>query len=91
MSKLLDQEIAELSRKDTGHAHKLILHNDNVNTMEHVMNCLVMICGHNVMQAEQCTLIAHHKGTCIVKEGHYIKLEEMMIHLRENNLKSEIQ
>ena len=31
--------------------YKLILHNDDYNTFDHVINCLIKICGHQTEQA----------------------------------------
>ncbi|MFH2141982.1 MAG: ATP-dependent Clp protease adaptor ClpS [Bacteroidota bacterium] len=47
----------------------LILHNDEVNTFEHVIECLTDICKHDKIQAEQCAYITHYKGKCDVKKG----------------------
>jgi|APDOM4702015159_1054818.scaffolds.fasta_scaffold03525_2 ATP-dependent Clp protease adaptor protein ClpS len=55
----------------------LILHNDDKNLFEHVMESLIDVCGHTSEQAEQCTLIAHFKGKCDVKHGDYTSLEAM--------------
>lgn len=57
-------------------AKKLILYNDNVNLFDYVVEKLIEICGHTPEQAEQCTLIAHYKGLCVIKTG---DLEEMQI------------
>jgi ATP-dependent Clp protease adaptor protein ClpS len=51
--------------------HNLIVWNDDVNTFDWVIECLVDICGHESMQAEQCALIIHHKGKCGVKKGSF--------------------
>ena len=48
---------------------QLILYNDDYNTFDHVIECLIAYCEHDVMQAEQCALIVHHTGKCSVKEG----------------------
>lgn len=53
---------------------KLYLINDSYNTFEHVMNCLVAICGHNELQAEQCALITHYKGRCEIAIGEAVDL-----------------
>ena len=58
---LLDELLEESS--------KLILHNDDVNTFDWVIECLVDICKDHPLQAEQCALIVHFKGRCSVKEG----------------------
>jgi len=50
---------------------KVILHNDEVNSFDHVIKTLVDICRHNPMQAEQCAMLVHHKGRYAVKEGPY--------------------
>lgn len=47
----------------------LILHNDDVNHFGFVVISLIEICGHGSEQAEQCALIAHLKGNCVVKKG----------------------
>ncbi len=56
-------------------AHKLILYNDDVNDFHYVMNCLCGVLGHERIQAEQLTLIAHSKGQVCIKEGIYFDLE----------------
>jgi ATP-dependent Clp protease adaptor protein ClpS len=55
--------------EDTGEGRRLMLHNDEVNTFEYVIESLVDVCNHEPEQAEQCALIAHFKGKCPVKSG----------------------
>ena len=47
----------------------LYLINDKYNTFEHVINCLVAICEHDELQAEQCALLTHYKGSCEIAIG----------------------
>jgi len=47
--------------------NKLVIFNDEVNTFDHVISCLVEICQHELLQAEQCTMIIHYNGKCAVK------------------------
>mgnify|MGYP001545772467 CR=1 FL=1 len=47
----------------------LVLHNDDVNTFDWVIECLIRICKHNATQAEQLTLLVHFKGKAHVKKG----------------------
>jgi ATP-dependent Clp protease adaptor protein ClpS len=47
----------------------LILHNDDINTFDHVINCLIDICNHDYVQAEQCATLTHYKGKCDIKKG----------------------
>lgn len=49
--------------------HKLILENDDYNTFDWVIKCLMRICGHDYEQADQCALIVHNNGRCVVKYG----------------------
>jgi len=62
---------------------ELILHNDDVNTFDYVIDVLIDICDHTLEQAEQCALITHLKGKCEVKKGDYSALKpicEEMLH-----------
>lgn len=55
----------------------LILHNDDVNTFDFVIDCLVDVCAHDLQQAEQCAYITHYKGKCDIKKGEYDTLSLM--------------
>ena len=57
--------------------YKLILHNDDHNTFDWVITCLIKICDHESDQANQCALFVHTKGECDVKYGDYEKLSIM--------------
>ena len=48
---------------------ELILHNDDVNTFDYVIETLMEVCLHEPLQAEHCAMIAHYKGKCGVKSG----------------------
>jgi len=64
----------------------LILHNDDVNTFDHVINSLVDICQHDVYQAEQCAFLVHFKGKCDVKNGYFDVLYPMKEKLTSKGL-----
>ena len=70
---------------------QLILFNDDYNTFDHVIESLVKICKHEVIQAEQCAWIVHNNGKCSVKKGHYKKLKPMCEALLDRGLNAEIQ
>ncbi|MDA8650604.1 ATP-dependent Clp protease adaptor ClpS [Flavobacteriaceae bacterium] len=70
--------------------HQIVLYNDDVNTFDHVINCLVEICGHTLLQAEQCALLVHYKGKCSVKSGSYEELLPQCTALLESGLNAEI-
>jgi ATP-dependent Clp protease adaptor protein ClpS len=49
--------------------YTIMLYNDDVNTFDHVIDCLVQYCDQDPIQAEQCSLIVHYKGKCAVMHG----------------------
>lgn len=59
---------------DSGNIRFLILHDDDDHTFEYVIQCLMDICGHDLVQAEQCTQIVHFKGSCDILKGDYREL-----------------
>lgn len=72
--------------------HKnLIVYNDDFNTFDHVINSLIKVCGHDALQAEQCTWIIHHNGKCQVKTGEYERLEPMCTGLLDRGITAEIE
>ena len=71
--------------------YHLILYNDNYNTIDFVIDCLIEICEHNIDQATQCAFIAHYKGKCVVKKGSYKKLKPLKEALNEKGLNSGIE
>jgi ATP-dependent Clp protease adaptor protein ClpS len=52
----------------------LVLHNDDHHTFDFVIKCLVEICGHSSLQAEQCTYLVHFKGSCDILTGTHKQL-----------------
>lgn len=75
---------------DVGTIHKLILFNDDVNSFVHVIECLVRICDHNEIQAEQSALIVHYKGKATVKSGDRGELAAMCQALCDEGLSAVI-
>ena len=55
--------------------HRLILWNDEVNTFDHVIHCLVKYLGYNDVQAEKIAWTIHNEGKCAVLEGSFTELE----------------
>ena len=70
--------------------HEIVLHNDDVNTFDHVINTLVRVCNHTPEQAEQCSLIIHYKGKCTVKTDVLEKLKPQCTQLLDAGLSAEI-
>lgn len=69
----------------------LILYNDDYNTFDHVINCLVRICKHTPEAAEQCAYIVHYRGKCAVKHGSYEELEPRCTALLDQGLSATIE
>lgn len=79
---LEEQEVAE---------QIIVLYNDDFNSFEFVIESLIEVCGHDVLQAEQCTYLVHYKGKCAVKKGTYEELEPICTSLLERNLTAQIE
>lgn len=91
MSTFTELEEVVLEETDVADGRKLILFNDDVHSFDFVIEALIEVCGHELLQAEQCTIIVHFKGKCAVKQGSYEKLEPMCAALLERGLTAEIQ
>lgn len=53
----------------TGTLAEILVYNDDVNTFDWVIQCLVDILDHTPEQAEQLSLLIHFKGKATVKTG----------------------
>lgn len=69
----------------------LIVYNDEFNSFEFVIDCLVKVCKHNKIQAEQCTMLVHYKGKCGVKRGSFEELESTCVALLDKGLTAKIE
>jgi len=58
-----DEDVLVASERE----HEIILYNDDVNTFDHVIKTLIAVCEHTPQQAEQCAMIVHYNGKCVVK------------------------
>ena len=76
--------------KSGSESSTLILYNDDINTFDHVIKSLVEVCGHDPVQAEQCAMIVHFKGSCDVKTGMTEMLNAMSRSLNVKGLKSKV-
>lgn len=62
------------------------LHNDSYNTFDHVINCMMKVCGHDMEQSTQIAHLVHFKGLCDVKRGELEKLSTMKQKLQNAGL-----
>lgn len=71
---------------DLNTGNRLLLFNDEQHTFDYVIDTLMEVCGHEPEQAEQCALIAHIKGKCVVKSGESDSLKTMRQELTTRGL-----
>lgn len=76
--------------ESVGINNEIVLFNDDVNTFDHVIDTLIRVCNHDELQAEQCALLVHYKGKCIVKTGTFDELKPQCSSLLEAGLSAEI-
>lgn len=79
-----------LLEEEVKRQNEIILYNDEVNTFDHVIECLIQACEHTPEQAEQCSIIVHYKGKCTVKTGEYEDLKPRCSKLLDSGLSAEI-
>lgn len=82
--------LEEVTRATLAQKH-IVIHNDDVNTFDHVINCLMEVCDHDMIQAEQCAWIIHNNGKCSVKRGSFDDLEPRCVALLDRGLSAAIQ
>ena len=68
----------------------LMLYNDDVHTFDYVIKALMDIYRHTQEQAEQCAILVHCHGSCVVKQGAYSDLLPMHQALLDKELTSEV-
>ncbi len=56
-------------------SHRLILWNDDVNTFEHVIWCMMNYLNYSEHQGEQIAWKVHNEGKCAILEGSFTEVE----------------
>lgn len=87
---LIEDEVIEVILKEEA-TKALILYNDDFNTFDHVINCLIKYCSHTSIQAEQCAHLVYYTGKCVVKNGTLKKLKPICEVLLEKGLSAKIE
>jgi ATP-dependent Clp protease adaptor protein ClpS len=82
----IEEEILRAEKKQ----NELVIYNDDFNTFDYVIDTLIRVCGHDALQAEQCTLMIHYNGKCSVKRGEFKKLRPLCENILERGLTAEI-
>ncbi len=89
MSTLVEEEVEE--KVINTDLKQIVIYNDDVNTFEFVIACLIKYCKHELIQAEQCANIIHYNGKCQVKRGDYDTLKPICVALTDRGLKAKIE
>jgi len=84
---VLEEVLEKIVEKDNS---EIMLYNDDVNTFDHVIETLIDTCEHTSLQAEQCAMLVHYRGKCVVKTGVYEELVPRCSKLLRAGLNAEI-
>lgn len=76
------EEIDEIINNE----YQLIVHNDDYNSFQNVIISLMTYCNHSVEQAENCAIVVHHKGSCVVDAGDFDDILHKKSLLQNNGL-----
>ena len=90
MSEKPELEVIEETDVRTSKEHQIILYNDDINTFDHVISCLINICDQTQEQAEQFAYIVHYHGKCVVKTGTFEDLKPRCLKLIDAGLSAEL-
>ena len=86
------EEVAVIEElTDNGDTSELIVHNDDHNTFDWVIQCFMEICNHSQEQSEQLSLIVHFKGKATVKTASFNVLKPMKDALVDRGLSAVIE
>ena len=82
-------EVLEETDVKTSKEHQIILYNDDINTFDHVISCLINICDQTQEQANSVhTLFITMK--CVVKTGTFEDLKPRCLKLLDAGLSAEL-
>jgi ATP-dependent Clp protease adaptor protein ClpS len=90
---MVKEKVSESNNSDQlkSDLKNLVLFNDDFNTFDFVIDTLIDVCDHEPQQAEQCAIITHYKGKCVVKTGDIYELKPVYKELSNRNLTIEIK
>ena len=86
MATITKEETKSKAKEVLSKPYRLDLHNDDHNTFDWVIQCLIKVCNHEYEQANQCAHIVHYKGKCDVKYGDYETISTMKEKLQSAGL-----
>lgn len=85
------EEAVAILEEVTTEEHQVVLYNDDVNTFDFVIELLMKVCKHEALQAEQCAMLVHYKGRCVVKKGTFDKMKAIHEKLSSSGLTAEVE
>jgi ATP-dependent Clp protease adaptor protein ClpS len=80
-----------LLASDVQDGFAIVIYNDDVNTFDWVIRCLMQLCGHDRYQAEQCAWFIHNNGKYAVKHGGFDQLKPICEALCDRGLSATIE
>jgi ATP-dependent Clp protease adaptor protein ClpS len=86
MSYMNNVQLYEMSKKKSTvkrGKYRVIVHNDDHNTFDHVIDSLMDVCGHGYLQSVQCALIVHEVKQCAVYTDTYEDCHQVHVELRK--------
>ncbi len=86
-----DEQDEVLTMDHVGELSFLIIYNDDVNTFDWVIKCLMDVCKHTQEQSEQLSMLIHFKGKATVKTGPFEVLQPLKDALLERGLSAVIE
>jgi ATP-dependent Clp protease adaptor protein ClpS len=87
----IEQEVVTELDTDLDSTKAIVVYNDDINTFDHVIFCLMKYCEHTREKAEQTAWEIHTKGKSNVKEGSFDELRPTRNVLCNNGLSAEIE
>jgi ATP-dependent Clp protease adaptor protein ClpS len=91
MSTVIKTKTSEQVEEILSQPYVLMLHNDDYNSFEWVIECLVKICKHEPEQASQCAHIVHFTGKCDIKRGDHDTIISMYNKLKSCGLSTTME
>jgi ATP-dependent Clp protease adaptor protein ClpS len=88
---LIEEDVALLEEVSAEYSHQLVVHNDDVNTFEWVIESLMVICSHTLEQATQCAMFIHFKGKYAVQHGDELTLIPMKDALLDRGISASVE
>jgi len=82
-----DTDIADC----VANTHTLLLHNDDFNSFNFVIDCLMKICKHEEEQATQCAFLVHYTGKTDIMHGELSELQSCKTALTNRGLSATIE